>query len=342
VALLAGVMTAHTRPRNAASARPKSPSPAATPLHGLRATAAGALARWPAAEGARGSPTYLPRIRLAPYNSDAHPTVLVGGVALRQVTLGRAGSRTLPGLRNQGLVVTKLVAGPGADYAFVDPRCSGYLWVYRIVAGVASLLDTPADDLLGGPQHAWAVTYAPRTVLTPLSGGRKVTLKPRTNPVADTADGLVVAYRPGGGPDRQAPTRIPALRRRLPRACPSAQAVTSCWWPAQMWRAADTQHIPGGIDLKTGRATARFELPAGAPVSDAVFGPDGTAAFQLARAGRIRVPHGAAARRPTWRSFTSQGGHHPKGGFDIVPGGLPPGTGAGLAWAPPGACCWRR
>jgi len=151
MALLAGVVTAHTRPRNAASARPKSPSPAATPLHGLRATAVGALARWPAAEGACGSPAYLPRIRLAPYSSDAHPTVLVGGVALRQVTLGRAGSRTLPGLRNQGLVVTKLIAGPGADYAFVDPRCSGYLWVYRIVAGVAACSIRPRTTCSAAP-----------------------------------------------------------------------------------------------------------------------------------------------------------------------------------------------
>src|SRR5262249_8669435 len=106
--------------------------------------APGGGARGPGAVGACGSPAYLPRIHLAPYTSAAHPTVLVGGVALREITLGHPASGPLPGLRNQGLVVTKLVAGPGAAYAFVDPRCSGYLWVYRIVAGVASLLDTPA------------------------------------------------------------------------------------------------------------------------------------------------------------------------------------------------------
>jgi hypothetical protein len=343
LALLAGVITAHTRPRNAASARPKSPSPAATPLHGLRATAVGALARWPAAEGACGSPAYLPRIRLVPYSSDAHPTVLVGGVALRQVTLGRAGSRTLPGLRNQGLVVTKLIAGPGADYAFVDPRCSGYLWVYRIVAGVASLLDTPADDLLGGPQHAWAVTYAPRTVLTPLNGGRKVALKPRTNPVADTADGLVVAYRPrDGGPDtvKLLDPDTGALRRRLATGLPIG-AGGHVVLVARPGCGAPPTHSTctlEGIDLKTGRATARFELPAGrAPVSDAVFSPDGTAAaFQLARA---RQDLRSTTRRPARPADVAvlhlpKAGHHlQKGGFDIVPGlELPPGTGAGLAW----------
>lgn len=342
VALLAGVITAHTRPRNAASAGPKSPSPAARPFHGLPATAAGALARWPAAAGACGSPAYLPRIRLAPYNSDVHPTVLVGGVALRQVTLGRAGSRTLPGLRDQGLVVTKLVAGPDADYAFVDPRCSGYLWVYRIVAGVASLLDTPADDLLGGPQHAWAVTYAPRTVLTPLNGGRKVTLKPRTNPVADTADGLVVAYHPReGGPDTVTllDPDTGALRRRLATGFPIGAgghvvlvARPGCGAPTRSTCTLES------IDLKTGRPTARFELAAGrAPVSDAVFSPDGTAAaFQLARArqdprstaGRLARPGDVAVLH-----LPKVGHHLRKGGFDIVPSlELPPGTRAGLAF----------
>jgi hypothetical protein len=343
VAVLAGVITAHTRPRNAASARPKSPSPAASPLHGLRATAAGALARWAAAEGACGSPTYLPRIRLAPYNSDAHPTVLVGGVALRQVTLGHAGSRTLPGLRNQGLVVTKLVAGPDADYAFVDPRCSGYLWVYRIVAGVASLLDTPADDLLGGPQHAWAVTYAPRTVLTPLNGGRKVTLKPRTNPVADTADGLVVAYRPReGGPDtvKLLDRDTGALRRRLATGFPIGAAghVVLVARPGCGAPPTHSTCTLESIDLKTGRATARFELsPGRAPVSDAVFSPDGTAAaFQLSRARQDTRSATGRPPRPTDVAVLHlpKGGHHLRaGGLDIVPGlEMPPGTGAGLAF----------
>jgi hypothetical protein len=305
--------------------------------------AVGALARWPTAEGACGSPAYLPRIRLAPYSSDAHPTVLVGGVALRQVTLGRAGSRTLPGLRNQGLVVTKLIAGPDADYAFVDPRCSGYLWVYRIVAGVASLLDTPADDLLGGPQHAWAVTYAPRTVLTPLNGGRKVTLKPRTNPVADTADGLVVAYRPReGGPDtvKLLDPDTGALRRRLATGLPIG-AGGHVVLVARPGCGAPPTHSTctlEGIDLKTGRATARFELPAGrAPVSDAVFSPDGTAAaFQLARARQDPRSTTGRPARPADVAVLHlpKAGHHlRKGGFDIVPGlELPPGTGAGLAW----------
>jgi len=336
VAVLAGVIAAHTGPHNAASsARSKPPSPAASPLGGFGAPGAGRVGRWPAAVGACGSPAYLPRIHLAPYTSAAHPTVLVGGVALREITLGHPASGPLPGLRNQGLVVTKLVAGPGAAYAFVDPRCSGYLWVYRIVAGVASLLDTPADDLLGGPHHAWAVTYAPRTVLTPLNGGRKVTLKPRTDPVADTADGLVVAYGPrAGGPQvlQLIDPGTGAVRRTLGTGSPIGAAGH-----VLLLSRPDCDATPKhgtctleSIGVRTGRRAATFELPTGrVPVSGAVFSPDGrTAAFELARArqdprftaGRRSLPTDVAVLR-------LRTGH-----LEIVPGlELPPGTGAGLA-----------
>src|SRR5262249_55126152 len=172
----------------AASSRPK-PS-AASPF---RSPVTGTAGRWPAAVGACGTSVYLPQIRLAAQHVNVHVTLLVGGTALRQITPGHASHRALPGLWDQGLTITKLVAGPGADYAFVGPRCSGYLWVYRVTSGVAQVLDTPADDLLGGPHHAWAVTYAPHTVLTPLNGGRKIRLRAHTNPVADTADGLAAA-----------------------------------------------------------------------------------------------------------------------------------------------------
>jgi len=335
VAVLAGVIAVHTGPRKAASARSKPPSPAASPLDGIAAPAVEGVARWPAALGACGSPAYLPRIHLAPYTSDAHPTVLVGGVALRQVTLGHAVSGPLPGLRSQGLVVTKLVAGPGAAYALVDPRCSGYLWVYRIVAGVASLLDTPADDLLGGPHHAWAVTYAPRTVLTPLNGGRKVTLKPRTDPVGDTADGLVVAYGPRAGGPQALQLIDPgtgALRRTLGTGSPIG-AAGHVLLVSRPDCDAPPEHgtcTLASIDLKTGRPAATFELPAGrVPDSGAVFSLDGrTAAFLLARArqdprfttGRRSPPADVAVLR-------LRTGH-----LEIVPGlELPPGTGAGLA-----------
>src|SRR5262249_25495908 len=114
------------------------------------------------------------------------------------------------GMPGQGLV-PGVVAGPGADYA-IAAACSGssgdYLRVYRIVAGAAHRLRTTAEYLLGGPRHAWAVTYLAQYTLlapelTPLNGGRAVTLKTSTGPVADTAAGLgvVVHHERAGAPD---------------------------------------------------------------------------------------------------------------------------------------------
>ena len=129
--------------------------------------------------GACGWPVYLPQIHLARYHAGAYGTVLVGGTGLRQVTLGRALSRPLPGLPDHGRLVTKLVAAPGAAYAVGMPcsSTSPSLRIYRIVAGAAHRLNTTADDLLGGPHRAWAVTYqAHHTELTALTGDGGFTL----------------------------------------------------------------------------------------------------------------------------------------------------------------------
>ena len=143
-------------------------------------------------------------------------------------------------LITEGWLVTNLVAGAGADYAF-DAACSSsseYLRVYRIVAGVAYRLGTTADDLLGGPHHAWAVTYLAQYTelapeLTPLNGGRAVTLKTRTDPVADTAAGLVVvAYHERAGRPDTVELVDPKPARwcvGLPRAHRWAPPTTSCW-----------------------------------------------------------------------------------------------------------------
>ena len=179
-------------------------------------------------------------MHLARQRAGVHGTVLVGGAALRQVSPGRTVSRPLPGLPDHGRLVTNLVAGAGADYAFVAACSSSseYLRVYRIVAGVACRLGTTADALLGGPHHAWAVTYLAQYTelapeLTPLNGGRAVTLKTRTDPVADTAAGLVVvAYHERAGRPDTVELVDPKPARwcvGLPRAHRWAPPTTSCW-----------------------------------------------------------------------------------------------------------------
>jgi hypothetical protein len=261
-------------------------------------------------------------------------TALVGGTALRQVFLARAGYRVVPGLRDQGLLVTKLISGPRVNYAFVEPRCSGYLWVYRITGGAARRLGTTADDLLGGPGNAWAVTYRSHTVLTPLNGGRTITLRSGTVPIAGTAVGLVVQHNPDArraGAAELIDPRSGALVRRLATGYPlgatghlALVGLPDCRAPLTA-RSCTLE----SIDLRTGRPRARFQLLTGRlPVSAAVFSPDGrAAAFELARGWPD--PRFRTGRPPADVAVL----HIGTGILDIVPGlELPPGAGAGLAF----------
>ncbi len=120
VAVLAGVVVARTGPHHAAAAPPSRPPAAASPIPGSR-TPAGSAARWPSAAAACGSAVDLPQIHLAPQHAHVHARVLVGGTGLRRVTLGGAVSGALPGLPGHGWLVTSVVAGPGAAYAFDTP-----------------------------------------------------------------------------------------------------------------------------------------------------------------------------------------------------------------------------
>jgi hypothetical protein len=328
VAVLAGVVVARIGLYDAAFSRPGALPPASSP------------AVWPSAAGACGWPVYLPQIHLARHHASASGKVLVGGMGLRQVTLGRAVSGPLPGLPDHGRLVTELIAGPGAAYAVAMPCTSSSpsLRVYRIAAGAAHRLTTTADDLLGGPHRAWAVTYlAHQTVLRPLTGGRVVTLKPGTIPFADTAAGLVVVAH-HDRPDRPDTVELidpttGALRRRLAGATPLGAAghlilvgLPGCGAPL-----IHSRCTLESIDLATGWPTDRFELPAGRlPIPDAVFSPGGTAAaLQLTRASHDpRLPAGLPCP-PTGLVVL----HLHTGRLDIVPDlELPPLTWAGLAF----------
>ena len=337
VAVLAGVVVARTGPHHAATSAPAAtaPGPGARPP-------AGRAAPWPSAMGACGSPVYLPQVQLAGQLTRFTEQVLVGGTGVRQVTLG-AVSGPVPGLPGHSRLVTKLVAGPGAAYAFdvPCPSSSGSVRVYRIVAGAAHRLGITAFVLLGGPRHAWAVAYPPRVRLTPLNGGRAITLKTTMNPAADTAAGLVVvAYHRRASRVGTVELLNPAtgaLLRRLAEGDTVGAAghlvlVSRPGCGALLTKRTCTLE---SIDLTTGRPIATVELPAGrVPVSDAVFSPDGTlAAFQLARARQdprfstgLPVPPSDVAVL-----------HLHTGRLDIVPGlELPPQTASGLAFDPTG------
>jgi hypothetical protein len=333
-AVLAAVVVARAG-LNRASSRPGSLAPASSPVRGARMPAA-----WPSAAGACGWPVYVPQIRLARHHASAYGKVLVGGTGLRQVTLGHALSRPLPGLPDHNRLVTKLVAEQDADYA-LDVPCSSSspsLRVYRIVAGAAHRLNTTADDLLGGPHRAWAVTYlAHHTVLTALTGGREVTLKSDTTPFADTAAGLVVVAHH----DRQdLPDTLElidpssgALLRGFAGATPLGAGGHLILVSLPNCGALLTHRSCSleSIDLTTGRPTARFELPAGrVPISDAVFSPNGAkAAIQLARASQDRRFTTGWPSPPADLMVL----HLHTGSLDLVPGiELPPLTRAGLTF----------
>jgi hypothetical protein len=351
VAVLAGVVVARTGPHHSGASSPSGWSAAAASLvAGSRTPAAGSAAPWPSAVGACGSAVELPQVRLARRHADVHGRVLVGGTGLRQVTLGGAVSGPLPGLPDHGWLVTSVVAGPGAAYAFDVPcfSSSASVRVYRIAAGAAHRLRISADALLGGQHHAWGVTYLPHAVLTQVltPGGRAVTVKPDTDPVADTAAGLVVAAYHGstGRPDtvELLDPDTGAVLRRLGGGSPMGAAghVLLVSLPGCAAPPAHSTCTLESVNLTTGRPAATAELPAGrVPVwgdlPSPVFSPAGTlAAFQLARA---RPDPRFAAAFPGPPSDVAVL-HLRTGRVDIVPGlELPPGTWAGLGFDPTGS-----
>jgi hypothetical protein len=344
VVVLAGVAAAHSGAHQRATASP-SRSQAAT------AHPTPARPQWPAAPGACGSTVDLPQIHLSGQHPQVHARLLIGGTGLREVTAGGAVSRPLPGLPERDRVVTNVVAGPRTAYAFDTPCTSstGSVRIYRIGAGGAHRLRVSADALIGGPHLAWALSYRSSTVLTqvlnPLAGSRAVRFSSSTDPIADTAAGLVVVrYRPLAGQRHAVELVDPnsgAVLRRIGDGFPMGAAdhvlLVSLHGCAET--PAHSTCTLESFDLSTGRPQATIKLPAGrmptgGDLSSPVFSPNGTlAAFQLARAGRDPRYAASSLGPPSDVVVLNLR----TGKLDIVPGlELPPATWAGLAFDPTG------
>jgi hypothetical protein len=307
--------------------------------------------QWPSAAGACQSAVDLPQIHLSQQPVHIRARLLIGGTGLREITLGGAVSAPLSGLPEHNRLVTTVVAGPGAAYAFDTPCISSTASarLYQIGAGGVHRLRVNADALIGGPHHAWALSYRPSAVLTrvlsPLTGSRAVRFRSSIDPIADTAAGLVVViYRPLAGQRAAVELVNPNTGRVLRRvgdgfpmgAADHVLLVSLHGCAALLAHGMCTME---SIDLNTGRPLATIRLPAGrtptgGDLSSPVFSPNGTlAAFQLARAGRdprfAPAPLGPPSDVVVLNLRT--------GKLDIVPGlELPPATWAGLAFDPTG------
>jgi hypothetical protein len=344
-AVLAGVVVARTGLHHAAAS---SPSRSAT-------TAAGqptpARPQWPSASGACGSAVDLPQIHLARQPAHVHVRLLIGGTGLRVVTPGGAVSGPLPGLPEHGRVVTNVVAGPSAAYAFDTPCASSLpsVRIYRIGADAAHRLAVSADALIAGPNLALALRYRSSAVLTrvltPPAGSRAVRFRPSTDPIADTAVGLVaVRYRPLAAQRHAVELLDPntgAVLRRMGDGFPmgAADHVLLVSLRGCTEAATHSTCTLESFNLNTGRPIATITLPAGryptgGDLSSPAFSPNGTlAAFQLARSKRD--PRFASAFPNPPSDVVVLNLH--TGKLDIVPGlELPPATWAGLAFDPTG------
>ena len=345
VAVLAGVIVAHTGSHHAAaSSPPRSPTAAA-------AQHAPARAQWPSAAGACGSAVDLPQIHLSRQRAEVHAKLLIGGTGLREVTTGGAVSGPLPGLPERGRVVTDVVAGPRAAYAFDTPCSSSTasVRIYRIRGGGAHRLGVSADALIGGPHLALALSYRSSTVrtqvLTPVAGSRTVRFRSSTDPIADTAAGLVVVrYRPLASQRHAVELLDPntgTVLRRIGDGFPIGAANHTLLVSLRGCTETATHSTCTleTFNLNTGRPIATIKLPAGryptgGDLSSPVFSPDGMlAAFQLARAKRDPRFAAVLPNPPSDVVVLNLR----TGKLDIVPGlELPPATWAGLAFDPTG------
>jgi hypothetical protein len=344
-AVLAGVIAAHTGARHATASSPSRSPAAAAARHPP------ARPQWPSAPGACGSAVDLPQIHLARQRADVDTRLLIGGTGLREVTPGGIVSGPLPGLPERGRVVTDVIAGPRTAYVFDTPCSSSTasVRVYRIRASAAHRLGVNADALIGGPHLALALRYRSSTVhtqvLAPLAGSRAVMFRSSTDPIADTAAGLVaVRYRPLAAQRHAVELLDPntgAVLRRIGDGFPmgAADHVLLVSLHGCTETATHSTCTLESFNLNTGRPIATIKLPAGryptgGDLSSPVFSPNGTlAAFQLGRAKRDPRFAAVFPNPPSDVVVLNLR----TGRLDVVPGlELPPATWAGLAFDPTG------
>ncbi len=345
VAVLTGVVVTHTGSRHTAASSVSRPS--AT----VAAQPAPALPQWPSAPGACGSTVDLPQIHLSQQPAHVHVRLLIGGTGVREVTPGGAVSGPLPGLPERSRMVTNVVAGPRAAYAFDTPCTSSTasVQIYRLGTRTAHRLGVSADDLIGGPHLALALSYRSSAVhtqvLTSLAESRVVSFRSSIDPIADTAAGLVVVrYRPLAV-QRHAvellDPRTGAVLRRIGDGFPMGAADHVLLVSLRGCTETATHSICTleTFNLNTGRPIATIELPAGryptgGDLPSPVFSPNGTlAAFQLARAKRDPRFAAAFPNPPSDVVVLNLR----TGKLDVVPGlELPPATWTGLAFDPTG------
>jgi hypothetical protein len=320
LALAALIIVVATRngPHHSVSARPKSSplapqSNASTPSDpGNTQLATASAAEWPTAAGACGSNALLPQRSLALHYGNVDGTVLVGGASLQTVTLGQPSTSPVRGgPGGNGMFVDTLVAAPDAAYAQVaacGATTGGTGTLYRIEAGVARPLAASGDQwLVGGAHHGWAVRYPlrvtasdgvptnPGPTLTPLDGGRTITLATNAYLFADTTAGMVVGVDDPVNPEAPPSVEVvdvgtaKAVRTWVGGSLKAAQGRSLI---VQTGSCGATPTPPGPcslqrLDLITGQETGDYPLPAGrSPVSTAIFSPNGKViAFQLARSG---------------------------------------------------------
>jgi len=318
-ALIIVVVVTQSGPRHSVAPQPPgssftaaSAAPTATVASAIQPVpvpVTGSAAEWPSAPGACASTALLPQRTLALHYGHVAGSVLIGGASLQVVRLDQPSTTPVAGGPDSSGLVDALVSAPNAAYAQVAPcgaTRGGEGTLYRVEAGAAHRLTGSGRGwLVGGEHHAWGVQYPSQInpsgsapvnagpTLTPLDGGRAITLATNAYLFADTTTGMVVGVDDPANPDMPPTVEVvdattgTVVRTFVGGSLKAAQGrdlilqTGSCAAP-------QTPPLPCALqrrDLVTGQTTGDYPLPVGrSPVSVAIFSPDrNLIAFQLAR-----------------------------------------------------------